>query len=451
MCVTTEDVFVLLPGIMGSVLARNGKEVWGPSAGSILRALKSRGESVRELELQGDDPNLDTLGDGVTATRLVPDVTLIPGFWKIDGYSTTADFLVKNLRLVKGRNFFEFPYDWRRHLAPAARQLQRNVNDWLAGRKQAGAKDPKAILVAHSMGGLVSRYFLEVLGGWQQTRTLVTFGTPYRGSLNALGYLANGYKIAAFDLTSLCRTLTGLYELLPIYECVSMGGGAPTRVAETPGLPNVDAQCAADALAFHRKIESEQANNTKLAGYGYRIVPLVGFDQPTNQSARVDNGKLEMLQTLNGKDGSGDGTVPRVSATPIELSKAHAEVFAAECHGSLQNNNGLLEHMQGTLTLPDIGTVLRVGGPVSISVKAEDAYEAGRVIEIGVKTSQGKPEMQADLQDAVSNKTIVSGAAVRDGGAMGQRIRFDPLPEGHYRFTIRGGEASPVTDVFVVG
>ena len=47
MSFTTEDVFVLLPGIMGSVLAKNGKEVWGPSAGSIFRALKSRGQSAK--------------------------------------------------------------------------------------------------------------------------------------------------------------------------------------------------------------------------------------------------------------------------------------------------------------------------------------------------------------------------------------------------------------------
>ena len=42
-----------------------------------------------------------------------------------------------------------------------------------------------------SMGGLVSRYFLEVLEGWRDARALLTFGTPYRGSLNALDALAS--------------------------------------------------------------------------------------------------------------------------------------------------------------------------------------------------------------------------------------------------------------------
>ena len=44
------------------------------------------------------------------------------------------------------------------------------------------------------MGGLVSRYYLEVLGGWRDTRRLITFGTPYRGSLNAVDFAANGFS-----------------------------------------------------------------------------------------------------------------------------------------------------------------------------------------------------------------------------------------------------------------
>jgi triacylglycerol esterase/lipase EstA (alpha/beta hydrolase family) len=58
---------------------------------------------------------------------------------------------------------------------------------WLkAWRESSGNKDAKLILVGHSMGGVISRYYLECLDGWRDTRTLVTFGTPYRGSLKAI-------------------------------------------------------------------------------------------------------------------------------------------------------------------------------------------------------------------------------------------------------------------------
>ena len=40
------DVVVLLPGILGSVLTRDGKDVWAPSPGAIGRALWTLGRSV---------------------------------------------------------------------------------------------------------------------------------------------------------------------------------------------------------------------------------------------------------------------------------------------------------------------------------------------------------------------------------------------------------------------
>jgi hypothetical protein len=99
-------------------------------------------------------------------------------------------------------------------------------------------------MISHSMGGLVSQYFLEVMGGWKETRALVTFGTPYRGSLNALGYLANGFSEAVdplkLDLTSTLATFTVVYQLLPAFECVDRGHGKLERIGEIAGANGVD-------------------------------------------------------------------------------------------------------------------------------------------------------------------------------------------------------------------
>ena len=37
-------------------------------------------------------------------------------------------------------------------------------------------------IVAHSMGGLVARYYVQRLGGHERVHTLVTLGTPQRGT-----------------------------------------------------------------------------------------------------------------------------------------------------------------------------------------------------------------------------------------------------------------------------
>ena len=50
------DVIVLLPGITGSVLQKDGDDVWAFSGGAAVQALTSLGRSIKDLELDGDDP-----------------------------------------------------------------------------------------------------------------------------------------------------------------------------------------------------------------------------------------------------------------------------------------------------------------------------------------------------------------------------------------------------------
>jgi hypothetical protein len=196
------DIVVLLPGITGSVLQKDGKELWAISGQAAWRGLTSLGSSLQQLMLVEDDPEIDDVGDGIKATRLMPDAHLVPGLVKIDGYSRISRLITDHFEVVHGKtdnersaNFFEFPYDWRRDNRVAARMLKRLIDQQLPQwRTYSGATDAKVILLAHSMGGLVARYYLEVLEGWQGCKALITFGTPYRGSASALNYLTNGYK-----------------------------------------------------------------------------------------------------------------------------------------------------------------------------------------------------------------------------------------------------------------
>jgi len=190
-----EDVVVVIPGILGSALEKNGRTVWDMSAGAALRALFSLGGSIEDLALEGDDPEADDLGDGVRATRVLPDLHLVPGLWKIDGYGAITKRLKRQFDLIPGDNYFEFAYDWRRDNRVAGRRLRRLSHEWLkAWRAKSGADNARLVILAHSMGGLVARSFLELEEGWKDTRTLVTFGTPYRGSLNAASFIANGFE-----------------------------------------------------------------------------------------------------------------------------------------------------------------------------------------------------------------------------------------------------------------
>jgi Lecithin:cholesterol acyltransferase len=261
-----QDVIVLLPGILGSVLKKEGEDVWALSGSGLLRGLCTLGDSVHDLELARDDPVAEDV-DGVTADRLMSDVHLVPGFWKIDGYSKVAEAITAVFDVEKNRNFFEFAYDWRRDNRASAHRLERLSERWLADwKRESGATDPKLILIAHSMGGLVCRYFLENLEGWRRTKALFTIGTPFRGSLNALDTLVNGVRKGPFgllDLSKMTRSFTSVYQLLPGFECVELENGSMARVGEMQGIPKLDAAKAAAALRFHREIEGAVEKNRK--------------------------------------------------------------------------------------------------------------------------------------------------------------------------------------------
>lgn len=452
-----KDLVILLPGITGSVLARRGKEVWAPTVGAAWRALVSGGRSITELELEADG-----IDDGVVATRLVPDVSIVPGLIKLDGYTRIAEQLCARLGLTDGANFRAFPYDWRRDNVHTAERLQSQAMDWLSHwRAVSGNGQARLVLVGHSMGGLIARRFVECLGGWQHTRALVTLGTPHRGALNAVGFLENGMKkgIGPFglDLSPVLRSFTSVYQLLPIYPCID-AGGAPQRVADAAEaglLPHTDTARARAARAFHQQITDAQAANAKLDAYvasGYTMVPVVGNEQPTAQSARIEGGRCTLVNTLGGQDLSGDGTVPRVSATPVGMDAARREIYAAETHGAIQNNDGTLAHLVGLLTADAIDwrKFQRAADRASLTLELDDVLLPGEPLQVHARASEGEPRLRVRLQslgDGTDADEPLARDAARGDGWQGGSFA---LPAGTWRVTVHGDGATPVSDLVVV-
>jgi len=491
---------VLLPGITGSVLQKDGRDLWGLSGRFFWDFVTSRGENVRRLALAGDDPAVDDLGDGVTAPRLIPDATLVPGLVKIDGYSATARMVRDRFRVEEGTvhderpaNFIEFPYDWRRDNRVAARRLKMLIDSRLPQwRKFSGAADAKVILLAHSMGGLVARYYLEVLEGWPDCRLLITLGTPFRGSLNAVNFLANGYKMLTVDMTEPMRTFTGIHQLLPIYPAIRAGvahrrvaakcswtscptcrqtdaaGQSPAELSKALGVAAPDLE---KALGFHHEILDAVERHRKDPAYregGYQVIPVVGIRQPTNQSAELLAGRLTVGTGLpEGIDsllGDGDGTVPRLSAIPVELSEDYRQSFFAERHGSLQRNGTVLAHVRGIIEQAQVVGLKEIRGAdvdpraadaPALSVALDDLYREGEPVRIraefvNMPASAGPPH--AALQPVGGGATREEAFRPEAGGWVAE---VSGLPPGAYRVEVRvpaaGGAAPlPVHDLFEV-
>ena len=397
------DMVVLLPGIMGSVLKdRDGRDVWNLSLQAALKGAKeiiTQGSLLQELMVKDDDPERDYLDDGIKATGLIQDAYLLPGFIKIaDGYSSLGNRLVNNFDLTHGKNYFEFAYDWRRDNRVAARLLKKLIDEKLPKWQE---KNPEAevILIAHSMGGLVSRYYLEHLGGGEHCKALFTLGTPYRGSVKILNFLANGYKKKLLPaLTDVLRSFTSAYQLLSMYPVVNVNGNWQ-RIAETNGIPGVDTERARQAREFLQLINlPEHLNYTG----SYTLKPIIGVGQKsTFQSAKLSNGKLEISentlpeikQNLDGSFATGDDTVPFLSAIPVDLDCKLRGVSFAETHGALQINDqiwnllkdNLIQLQNSTRDFQNPLSTESEKNPAGISLSVDDLYLRDEEVTLGAE------------------------------------------------------------------
>jgi pimeloyl-ACP methyl ester carboxylesterase len=460
------DVYVLVPGILGSVLQKDRKDVFGLTAGAGFRALFSAGRSITGLELDEPawvpDPSgveeirtIPDLGDGVTANRLAGDAHLVPGLWKVDGYDKVGRFLRKRFGLVTGESYFEFPYDWRRDNHVAAHRLAASCRDWLAARR-AQHPDAQLVLLGHSMGGLVSRYYLEVLGGWRETRRLITFGTPYRGSLNAVDFVANGFSkfFGLIDLTDLLVSFTSVHQLLPIYRCVKTDVRMErlTEVPEVlPRLKRAQIQAARD---FHKEIEDAVARNLQDDEYvnrGEWVRPVVGIDQPTYQSAIWRSGRLKMARSYDSDDMGGDGTVPRVSASPQEARSDQSAMFSSDKHASLQNADGVHTQVRGWVNQIDLGDFLAVA-PEHVAVDTADVHQAGAPVHAQLNPSAPVGKLVASLTWVGGPSEPATPAETRELATVGGAtdLEFSAKEPGVYRLQVEGPETEDVSDLLVV-
>lgn len=77
------------------------------------------------------------------------------------------------------------PADGRGGLEKLAEGLKRDID------REFGTEEPIGI-IAYSMGGLVSRYYLQELGGAERCETFITISTPHHGSKVAHAYPSKG-------------------------------------------------------------------------------------------------------------------------------------------------------------------------------------------------------------------------------------------------------------------
>lgn len=439
----TQDAVVIVPGVMGSELRNERNEVvWGMKPRLLFRQLLSR-DVLARLHLPPGAPD-----DGVRATALLA----FPGYLPmLDGVEPYTD-LVNALRRVTLHpdGVLEFPYDWRRSITHNARLLEDAATAHLRVWKDRAPTlpgydrrqpQPKLTLVCHSMGGLIARYFTEVLGHRDITRRVITLGTPFAGSVKAVRLLAEGdilpLGLLAGAVRDAARTFPGVYDLLPRYPCVRAGGLEPLSDADAAGL-GADPELVTAAAEVHRVvIEAAKAAGADVCP----IRPMVGVTQPTLATLTIDAGEAVFDERLDGEEvRGGDSTVGRDHAYPSRAEPS----YLPQRHGKLASTDEAVAYVVAILTERQLGAYQAGDG---IGLRLPDAARAGQPFDVVIE-DLGPRTTRCRLIDADSGRQVdVKTPVRRDEQAVATFVAREP---GLYRVTASGGGFNPVEDLLLV-
>jgi hypothetical protein len=426
---------VVLPGITGSALAKDGREVWGLSGSALLRGIRTLGESVSGLTLPKGIGHGDP-EDGVEATRLIPGLHKLPGIGGIDGYGSLVEFLRQLLR--DQRQLIEFAYDWRLSNRLNAQRLEQRVRPALTSwRRDSGQENAKLVLVCHSMGGLIARDFLACGDGAEMTRRLITLGTPFRGSPKAVATLVHGVEfrrgpigVKLSFLDEFVRSLPSLYQLLPTYPCVADTGDAPTKLRDVTSA--LDHARVVEAASYHDEVAAAIHTGGELT---YEVQSIVGLRQPTAQTIALSERGVELLNEHEKHDYAGDGTVPRFSASWPEWERDDRAVFASQRHASLQDTDLIRDQLQGVLTAVALGQFKGTG--VELAVDLPEAIVEGETLTVDVFAQRTGNDAEEP------HDRLALQAAVTDGdGQSTDSFLLDNHGAGRYAATIDGLSAN---------
>ncbi len=308
---------VAVPGFMGSNLWLGSERIW-PNARGVFT-----------------DPELFRYHDGappVEARGLADELIVIPNLIKQQHYGRLVHYLEEALGYERGKDLLEFAYDFRQDVRVSARQLGAAIEKWAMA-------DPVTI-VAHSMGCLVSRYYVDCLGGDTNVERMILLGGPHHGAPKSLVTLLSGPQLLPFGLMGsrvrdVLRTFPSMYQLLPDYRCGRDGRGEPVDwLADPSWLPEPQRALWRVAAEFRSELQPRPLVPVVcIFGYGLKTIARVDIDRDETGCCRQLRYETEDI---------GDATVPETSAI---LAGADIHPVRQE-HGTLHTDSDVKKRLK---------------------------------------------------------------------------------------------------------
>jgi pimeloyl-ACP methyl ester carboxylesterase len=255
---------------------------------------------------------------------ILNEMVIVPNLVTFDQYNILGDYLVEELGYERENNFIEFAYDWRQDVRTSARRLAEFIDGWKA--------NTPITLIGHSLGTLVSRYYVEKLGGHKKVGRLILMGGPHQGVPKIVANLLTGVDLLPFGLmgkklTEIIETFATTYQILPVYPCGVYQSGKSIHFLEDESWVKPDYRhLLRQAREFRRELGTTSSVPTlSIFGYGLKTAAQL-------QIQRNPNGSYKKI-TIDVKP-SGDTSVPESSAV-LPRTEIHP---VRQYHGTLFND-----------------------------------------------------------------------------------------------------------------
>lgn len=411
---TPRPIAVVVPGTMGSAMSARDRGVW-------LEYFALMKGGLGDIGI--DQPD-------VRPTDLLDDF-----------YGPLIEHLTRTHRVEI------FPYDWRRSVCEAAQQLAMRLEGLLPEAERT--RQPIHI-VAHSMGGLVSRAMIaDGAAGAQAWRRmsalpgskLLMLGTPNLGSHEAVRWLTGTNptqaKLTLLDFTrgshgivDIVRRYPGLAELLPFDDASPWGRVATWKQLKSElgaGFPLVEDAVLRQASATWKLLRGAPVDKDRMIYVaGCQPATVVGHEVAADRFGSTRR-ELRFIATREG-----DGTVSWASGRLPDVPVYYAPDTG---HDQLCSNTDDRRIFRGYVDLLTTGRTDQL--PTTPPGRSRGAGEADRFVL--------PPQPVADdLPDAATVRGLGFG-----GGR--PRKRSETVRSAQLRVSIRHGDLRYARHPVLVG
>lgn len=218
---------IFIPGMAGSNLDVGGGENAWPGGLST----NDDAFSVLALKEDGRSPAAGALPVATSVMRYgAGNVYMIAGDWQFAPiYQGFYDYMASEGYTIEpntnGKQFFDFPYDFRQDNRRWTPLLDNLINKALEK-----TKSDKVILFVHSMGGYQARLYMKDPARAKKVAGVVFMGTPHHGAAIAFWAFSEGYnfdnkKLSDKKMWEISPNWMGGYQLLPDYSVVQDNNG----------------------------------------------------------------------------------------------------------------------------------------------------------------------------------------------------------------------------------